>query len=85
MNLVERCKAPTPRFFKVLRTIGIGLTTVGTTLLAMPAGSLPAIANLGGYLIVAGTVLTTVSQLAVDDRKMSEAERERCGEKGGKP
>ncbi|KGO88983.1 hypothetical protein [Flavobacterium suncheonense] len=28
MNVVERAKAPTPKFFKVLRTVGLALSAV---------------------------------------------------------
>ncbi|MEZ5032149.1 MAG: hypothetical protein R2787_12155 [Saprospiraceae bacterium] len=66
MNLVERVKAPTPRFFRVLRSIGITVAAVGGTLLAAPV-ALPAfLINAAGYLALAGTVLTTVSQATVE-------------------
>ncbi|HEY6914452.1 MAG TPA: hypothetical protein VI413_07235 [Paludibacter sp.] len=29
MSVVERVKAPTPKFFKILRAIGLGLAAVG--------------------------------------------------------
>ena len=41
MNIVQRVKAPTPKFFKVLRTIGLALATVGGTIIASPI-ALPA-------------------------------------------
>ena len=41
MNVVERVKAPTPKWFKVLRTIGITLASVGGVILASPV-ALPA-------------------------------------------
>lgn len=67
MNVLERAKAPTPKFFKVLRTIGLSLAAAGGALLAAPV-SLPAgIIALGGYLTVGGTVLTAVSQITVED------------------
>ena len=34
MNLFERAKAPTPKFFKVLRNIGLAIATIGGTLVA---------------------------------------------------
>ena len=67
MTIIERAKAPTPKFFKVLRTIGFSLAAAGGALLAAPI-SLPAgIVALGGYLTVGGTVLTAVSQVTVED------------------
>lgn len=65
MNVVERVKAPTPKFFRVLRSIGITIAAVGGAILAAPV-ALPAIVvNIAGYLALAGTVATTVSQATV--------------------
>ena len=62
-KILKRAKAPTPKFFKVLRTIGLGLAAVGGTILAAPI-ALPAIVTtLGGYVAVAGGVLSAASQL----------------------
>ncbi|HAS58628.1 MAG: hypothetical protein CL554_19800 [Algoriphagus sp.] len=67
MTIIERAKAPTPKFFKVLRNVGLALAAAGGALLAAPI-SLPAgIVALGGYLTVGGTVLTEVSQVTVED------------------
>ncbi len=70
MNIVKRMQAPTPKFFRVLRRIGIGMAAVGGALLTAPV-SLPAtVLSIAGYITVAGTVMTAVSQTAVasDDR-----------------
>ena len=67
MKITERIKAPTPKFFKKLRNIGIGLAAIGTAIIAAPV-SLPAIViKIAGYLAVAGTVAGTVSQTAKGD------------------
>ena len=69
MDLMERLKAPTPPFFEKLRTIGIVVGVVGGALATAPV-SLPAgIVALSGYLITAGTIITTVSQITVDESK----------------
>jgi uncharacterized membrane protein HdeD (DUF308 family) len=63
MNIVKRAKAPTPKFFKVLRNIGLALAAVGGTVLAAPI-ALPVVVNsIGGYLAVAGGVISAVSQI----------------------
>ena len=68
MNLVERVKAPTPRFFKVLRTVGLVLAALGGSVLASPI-ALPAIVvTAAGYLTVAAGVLTAVSQVTVEEQ-----------------
>lgn len=72
MKLIQRLKAPTPKFFRVLRNIGIALAAAGGALLAAPITLPAAIITLAGYLTVAGGVITAVSQSAVDgegDRK----------------
>lgn len=67
MNVIERVKAPTPKFFRVLRTIGLSVVAAAGVLLTSPV-SLPAgIISLAGYLTVAGTVMTAVSQTAVEN------------------
>ena len=63
MNIVERAKAPTPKFFKVLRNIGLVLAAVGGTVLAVPVALPVVISSIGGYLAVAGSVLSAVSQI----------------------
>ena len=67
MTIMDRVKAPTPKFFKVLRTIGLSLAAAGGAVLAAPI-SLPAgVLALGGYLVTGGAVLTAVSQSTVDE------------------
>ncbi len=63
MNIINRINTPTPKFFKVLRNIGLVLAAVGGTILAAPV-ALPAIVvTIGGYVAVAGGVISAVSQL----------------------
>ena len=63
MNLMNRVKAPTPKFFKVLRTVGSALAAIGGTLLAAPVALPVAITTIAGYLAVTGGVISAVSQL----------------------
>ncbi len=66
-KIINRAKAPTPKFFKVLRTVGLALAAVGGTILAAPI-ALPAIVTtIGGYVTVAGGVLSAASQLTTTD------------------
>jgi uncharacterized membrane protein HdeD (DUF308 family) len=65
-KIVERAKAPTPKFFKVLRTIGLALATLGGTILTAPVALPVIVTTIGGYVAVAGGVLSAVSQLTVD-------------------
>lgn len=66
MKLIERLKAPTPKFFKVLRNVGLALAAAGGALLTAPIALPVAVVTVAGYLTVAGGVMTAVSQSAVD-------------------
>jgi uncharacterized membrane protein HdeD (DUF308 family) len=63
MKLVTRAQAPTPKFFKVLRNVGLVLAAVGGTILAAPVALPVLVTSVGGYLVVAGGVASAVSQL----------------------
>ena len=65
LTLAERVMAPTPKFFKTLRTIGIVIGLVGASILASPVVLPAAIVTVGGYLALAGSIVTGVSQTAV--------------------
>jgi len=72
MKLIKRLNAPTPKFFRVLRNIGLALAATGTALLTAPVSLPAAVVTVAGYLTVAGGVVSAVSQSAVDgesDRK----------------
>ena len=72
MNLVERYKKPTPKFFKILRNIGIALATAGGAIIAAPISMPALIVTIATYMTVAGTVATAVSQAVVVDGKSKE-------------
>ncbi len=65
LSLVQRITAPTPRIFKILRTVGLSLAAAGGAILAVPA--MPVIlVTIAGYMSAAGAVMAAVSQVAVD-------------------
>jgi len=76
MSVVERVKAPTPKFFKTLRTIGLALAAIGGVILASPIALPAGLIAAAGYVALAGGVVTAVSQTAVDtiDSKTTENE-----------
>jgi len=74
MNLVERYKKPTPKFFKTLRNIGIALATAGGAIIAAPVAMPALVFTIATYLTVAGTVVTAVSQAVVTDEKSEKQE-----------
>uniref|UniRef100_A0ABP9BGQ3 Holin n=1 Tax=Olivibacter ginsenosidimutans TaxID=1176537 RepID=A0ABP9BGQ3_9SPHI len=76
MNVLERAQAPTPKFFKVLRSIGLIVAAVGGAIVTAPVALPVALVTIGGYLTVAGGVLSTISQITVDDKDKPEGSKE---------
>ncbi len=72
MNIVERYKKPTPKFFKTLRNIGIALATAGGAIIAAPISMPALVITIATYMTVAGTVATAVSQAVVTDEDSEE-------------
>jgi hypothetical protein len=65
LTLVQRVLAPTPKFFRLVRTIGVVIGLVGASILASPIVLPAAIVTIGGYLALAGSIATGVAQTAV--------------------
>ncbi|MFK7078875.1 hypothetical protein V3470_10485 [Flavobacterium oreochromis] len=75
MKIVDRIQSPTPKFFKVLRNIGLVLLSVSGVIATAPV-SLPAIiVTVSGYAAVAGGILSAVSQLTVTSEEKFEREQ----------
>jgi len=66
LNIVERLTAPTSKFFKAIRTVGICLAAVGGAIIAAPVALPATIITVAGYITVAGSVMTAVAQATVD-------------------
>ncbi|TRX01361.1 hypothetical protein [Flavobacterium gawalongense] len=66
MNLIERAKSPTPKFFRVLRSIGLALLAISGSVIAAPVVLPVTVVTVAGYLAVAGGVISAVSQMTVD-------------------
>ena len=72
MNLVDRALAPTPKWFKTLRTIGIALASVGGVIIASPVALPVGLVSAAGYLVLGGSIISAVSQTAVKSEEQSE-------------
>ena len=66
MQIIKRAKSPTPNFFKVLRNIGLVLATIGGSVLAAPIVLPTVVTTVAGYVLVAGGVVSAVSQLTTE-------------------
>jgi uncharacterized membrane protein HdeD (DUF308 family) len=76
MNLVERAKSPTPKFFRVLRSIGLALLAISGSVIAAPVVLPVAVVTVAGYVAVAGGVISAVSQMTVDDKVTNKQENQ---------
>jgi ABC-type phosphate/phosphonate transport system permease subunit len=72
MNVVERALAPTPKWFKILRTVGIAFATVGGTIIASPVALPLGLVSAAGYLVLGGSIISVVSQTAVKSEEEPE-------------
>jgi ABC-type xylose transport system permease subunit len=67
MNLLERAVSPT--FFQKLRNIGLVLAAISAAIISAPVAMPAIITTIAGYLAVAGTVLSGVSQITIPEDK----------------
>ena len=65
-QIIDRAKAPTPRFFKKLRTVGIVLAGISTAIVTAPVALPALVVAVAGYAALAGSVMSVVSQLTVE-------------------
>ena len=66
-KVINRIQAPTPKFFRVIRNVGLVLTAVSGVLATAPVALPSAIVTAAGYLAVAGGIASAVSQAAVSN------------------
>lgn len=74
MNVIKRVAAPTPKFFRILRSVGLVLFGISGSVIAAPVVLPAVVVSVAGYLAVVGGVLSAVSQMTVDPSTGSEQE-----------
>jgi uncharacterized membrane protein len=74
MNIVDRAKAPTPMFFKILRSIGLALLGISGSIVAAPVVLPAAVVTAAGYVAVAGGVISAISQITVDTETLKQVQ-----------
>ena len=72
LNIVERALAPTPKWFKILRAVGIALASIGGTIIAAPVALPVGLVSAAGYLVLGGSIISVVSQTAVKAEEQPE-------------
>lgn len=75
-TLIERYQTETPPFFKKLRLVGLTLAAAGGVLVTSPIALPVSVVTIGGYLIVAGSVATAVSQAGVKHEEYGSKKKE---------
>lgn len=71
LSLVKRIQAPTPKWFKTLRAIGLALAAIGGAIVAAPVALPAGVVTVAGYIGLAGGVITAVSQTAVQSEEQT--------------
>lgn len=61
-EVAERIKKPTPKFWKKMQKIGVGIGIIGGALIAFPIT-----ASVGAIVVTVGTTIAGLSQLTVED------------------
>ncbi len=62
-EMIRRAKSPTPKFFRKLRNIGLGLAAVSAAIATAPVALPAAVITVAGYAAVAGGVISALSQM----------------------
>lgn len=75
LNLVSRVQEPTPKWFRIVRNIGLALSAIGGVLVAAPIALPAAVVSVGGYLLLGGTIIGAVSQTAVSAEEYGDKNR----------
>lgn len=69
MEIIDRIKSKTPKFFKGVQKLGAALMTIGVGLLAAPENihTPEIVVKLSGYIATAGFIMSTVASFAKVD------------------
>lgn len=68
-NIKKRWNAPTPKFWKRVQKVAIAVGAAAGVVIAAPIALPATVVTVAGYLVTAGTVAATLSQLTVEDYK----------------
>ena len=85
LNLVSRMAAPTPKWFRIVRNLGLTLSAVGGDMVAEPVTLPAAVITVGGYMLLGGTLQVAVSQTSVSSEEYGENSGKNRGKSGENP
>ncbi len=69
MKLKDRFLAPTPKFWRKVRNVMIGIGTFSGAIIATPAALPIGLVTLATYGLTIGSIGAALSQLTVEDKK----------------
>lgn len=69
LNLVDRVLEPTPKWFRIVRNLGLALSAVGGVFVAAPVALPATVVAVGGYLLLGGSIIGAVSQTAISQEE----------------
>lgn len=69
LNLVDRVLEPTPKWFRIVRNLGLALSAVGGVIVAAPVALPATVVAVGGYLLLGGSIIGAVSQTAISQEE----------------
>jgi hypothetical protein len=69
MKIKDRFLAPTPKFWRNIRNVMIGIGTISGAIIATPAALPVGLITLATYGLTIGSVGAALSQLTVEDKK----------------
>ena len=75
LNLVSRIQEPTPKWFRIVRNLGLALSAVGGVLVAAPVALPATVVAVGGYLLLGGSIIGAVSQTAISSEEYGDKNR----------
>ena len=85
LNLISRIQEPTPKWFRIVRNLGLALSAVGGVLVAAPVALPAGIVAVGGYLLLGGSIIGAVSQTAISSEEYGEKSRKSGGNSAENP
>jgi hypothetical protein len=71
--LWDRLLSPTPKFWQGVRRVGVVLGSVGAAMLAAPSTLAAWIPVAGGYVVLAGGIVTALASLTCEDQPATPA------------
>lgn len=66
MQILKRATAPTPKLFKKIRNAGLAMAAISAAILTAPVALPALLIKIAGYLAVAGSVASAVSQVTTN-------------------